>query len=219
METQSFCVTFCLFHLFLFKMYPNTFDPILKRVFDICFSFVGLFFLWPIILISWVVASINTIDNGFFVQVRIGRYGRTFKVLKIRTMKSGVCGSPVTVDCDHRITICGRFMRHLKIDELPQLINILIGDMSFVGPRPDVTGFADKLQGEDKRMLLLKPGITGPATIKYRHEELLLSRQYDPIKYNREVIWPDKVALNLRYLDNWSFAGDIRLILKTIFSR
>ena len=138
---------------------------------------------------------------------------------KFRTMTVGHGGSSVSVAGKNRITPFGAKLRKYKLDELPELWNVLIGDMSFVGPRPDVPGYADKLVGEDRKILLLKPGITGPASIKYRNEEELLAQQADPIKYNDEVIFPDKVKINLNYLENWSFITDIKLIIYTILSK
>lgn len=188
-----------------------------KRIFDLVFSSFGLVAFCWIILLAFLVSSINTRANGFFCQKRIGRYGRVFTVIKIRTMTSNVNGSNVTTFDDPRITFTGRFMRKFKIDELPQLINIVKGDMSFVGPRPDVPGFADKLTGSDRRILSLRPGITGPATLKYQNEELILNSQSNPEQYNRDVLWPDKVAINLHYLDHWSLISDIVIIIKTLF--
>ncbi len=188
-----------------------------KRIFDLVFSSFGLVAFCWIILLAFLVSSINTRANGFFCQKRIGRYGRVFTVIKIRTMTSNVNGSNVTTFDDPRITFTGRFMRKFKIDELPQLINIVKGDMSFVGPRPDVPGFADQLTGSDRRILSLRPGITGPATLKYQNEELILNSQSNPEQYNRDVLWPDKVAINLHYLDHWSLISDIVLIIKTLF--
>ena len=134
-------------------------------------------------------------------------------------MTVGHGGSSVSVAGENRITPFGAKLRKYKLDELPELWNVLIGDMSFVGPRPDVPGYADKLVGEDRKILLLKPGITSPASIKYRNEEELLAQQIDPIKYNDEVIFPDKVKINLNYLENWSFITDIKLIIYTILSK
>ncbi|WP_299315579.1 sugar transferase, partial [uncultured Halomonas sp.] len=148
---------------------------------------------------------------------RVGQHGRRFRVVKIRTMRpSAEVTTTVTTGRDPRITSIGRFLRRTKIDELPQLFNVLLGQMSFVGPRPDVPGFADRLEGEERAMLSLKPGITGPATLAYRHEEVLLTEQDDPERYNREVIWPDKVRLNLEYIRRWSLLGDIRYIWQTV---
>ncbi len=188
-----------------------------KRIFDLVFSSFGLVAFCWIILLAFLVSSINTRANGFFCQKRIGRYGRVFTIIKIRTMTSNVNGSNVTTFDDPRITFTGRFMRKFKIDELPQLINIFKGDMSFVGPRPDVPGFADQLTGSDRRILSLRPGITGPATLKYQNEELILNSQSNPEQYNRDVLWPDKVAINLHYLDHWSLISDIVIIIKTLF--
>jgi len=190
-------------------------DRVIKRVFDIVFSFFLLIITFPIILIAWIVASFETKSNGFFLQTRVGENGKLFKIIKIKTMKD-IPGTTITTANDKRITKSGKFFRKYKIDELPQLINILKGDMSFVGPRPDVPGYADKLKGEDRIILSIKPGITGPATIKYKNEEEILAKVKDPIKYNDEVIWPDKVKINKEYINNWSLLNDIKYILKTI---
>lgn len=149
----------------------------------------------------------------------MGQYGKLFTMYKFRTMTVGHGGSSVSVAGENRITPFGAKLRKYKLDELPELWNVLIGDMSFVGPRPDVPGYADKLVGEDRKILLLKPGITSPASIKYRNEEELLAQQIDPIKYNDEVIFPDKVKINLNYLENWSFITDIKLIIYTILGK
>ncbi len=153
----------------------------------------------------------------FFIQNRVGQNGKLFKVIKFRTMITGHKGSSVSVKGESRITKLGAVLRKYKIDELPELWNILIGEMSFVGPRPDVPGFADELTGEDRLILNLKPGITGPASVKYANEEEILAGVNDPEDYNRKVIWPDKVKLNLEYYHKHNLLIDIRIILKTIF--
>ena len=188
-----------------------------KRTLDLVLSFIGLFFFWWLILLSAFIASRDTGLSGFFRQTRVGKDGKLFKVLKIRSMRpiEGVV-TTVTTDHDPRISKVGRFWRKSKIDELPQLWNVFVGDMSFVGPRPDVPGFADKLQGEDRLMLTIRPGITGPATVKYKKEEEILAAQPDPEKYNQEVIWPDKVRINIDYIKNYSIGKDIRYIIKTV---
>jgi lipopolysaccharide/colanic/teichoic acid biosynthesis glycosyltransferase len=152
------------------------------------------------------------------MQDRVGRNGKTFKVIKVRTMRpvQGV-ETVVTTDQDPRITRLGRFWRKTKIDELPQLINVLKGDMSFVGPRPDVPGFADRLVGDKRLVLSIRPGITGPATLKYRDEEQILMGVEDPETYNREVIFPDKVRINLEYIREYSFWKDLKYIWVTVF--
>jgi lipopolysaccharide/colanic/teichoic acid biosynthesis glycosyltransferase len=190
-----------------------------KRYFDLVFSALGLLLLGWLILAAWILASFDTKANGFFRQSRVGKDGKIFKVIKIRTMRvnTGI-KSTVTTMLDSRITRLGRFWRRTKIDELPQLINVFFGDMSFVGPRPDVPGFADKLHGSDRILLFVRPGITGPATLKYRDEEKLLANEEDPEHYNREVIWPDKVRINLEYIRTWSFSKDLQYILKTLFA-
>ena len=190
----------------------------LKRLLDFCISLFGLLFFSWLILITWFVASIATKSNGFFIQKRIGKDGKLFTLIKIKTMKplDGI-KTTVTTKNDVRITPFGEFLRKWKFDELPSLWNVLKGDMSLVGPRPDVPGYADKLEGFDRRILELRPGITGPATLKYANEEQLLASIDDPEKYNDEVIFTDKVKMNLDYLDNWNFWLDIKIIFKTIF--
>ncbi|EAQ03073.1 putative undecaprenyl-phosphate galactose phosphotransferase [Pseudooceanicola batsensis HTCC2597] len=193
-------------------------DRIRKRAFDIALSAVGLALLWPVILVAWVAASVDTRASGFFLQTRVGKDGRLFRVLKLRTMRVG-SGTTVTVRGDARITPLGARFRRWKLDELPQLWNVLKGDMSFVGPRPDVPGFLDRLEGEERAILTLRPGITGPATLKYRDEEGLLAGVEDPERFNAEVLWPDKVRINLHYLRNWRFRDDLRIIIRTVFGR
>lgn len=190
----------------------------LKRAFDLIFSCIGLLLFFPLIILTWFVASVDTRSNGFFLQNRVGRNGVIFKVIKIKTMRPIVAiDTTVTLRDDPRITVVGSFFRLAKIDELPQLWNVLVGEMSFVGPRPDVPGFADSLQGDARAILSLRPGITGPAALKYRNEEEILSQQVDPESYNRQIIWPDKVTINLAYIRNWSLRRDIRYILETVF--
>jgi len=190
----------------------------IKRAFDLCISIFGLVFFSWLILITWFIATIETNSNGFYIQKRVGRNGKLFKLIKIKTMKphDGI-KTTVTTKNDARITKWGMFFRKTKLDELPSLWNVLMGDMSLVGPRPDVPGYADKLVGKDRRILELRPGITGPATLKYANEEELLANVDDPIKYNDEIIFPDKVKINLEYLDNWSLGLDIKIIFRTIF--
>ena len=188
-----------------------------KRTFDIIFSLVGVVLTFWIMLIAFIVASIETKSFGLFIQKRIGKDGEPFNVFKIKTMKKvdGV-DTTVTTSNDMRITKSGAFFRKTKIDELPQLFNVLFGSMSFVGPRPDVEGYADKLEGEDRAILTIRPGITGPASIKYKNEEEILAKQPNPKEYNDKVIWPDKVAINLQYIKEWSFKKDIEYIIKTV---
>lgn len=192
-------------------------ERIVKRLFDITFAVVGIVVTLPVIIIAWAVASVETRSNGLFVQKRIGQHGKPFYVWKIKTMKpvSGM-ESTVTTSQDCRITKSGAFFRKTKIDELPQLFNVLFGQMSFVGPRPDVPGFADLLEGDDRIILSLRPGITGPASLKYKDEETLLSKVQDPERYNKEVIWPDKVKINKAYIRNWSLSKDVGYLIKTV---
>lgn len=191
-----------------------------KIIFDRVVSFFGLLFALPILLLVAIVIRIKMPDGPvLFRQKRVGQYGKLFTMVKFRTMSVGHNGTSVSVAGEARITPLGAFLRKYKLDELPELWNVLNGDMSFVGPRPDVPGYADKLEGEDRGILLLKPGITGPATLKYRNEEELLAQQPNPQKYNDEVIFPDKVRINLEYLRNHSLAGDILIIFETVFKR
>jgi len=191
---------------------------VLKRIIDILSSFLGIIILWWLILCIWLIATIETKSNGFFLQKRVGRNGKLFILIKIKTMiPIPNINTKITTSNDKRITRWGKLFRKTKLDELPTLWNVLKGDMSLVGPRPDVPGYADKLEGNNKRILNIRPGITGPATIKYANEEKLLSNIRNPEKYNDEVIFLDKVKINLDYLDNWSFWLDIKIIFKTIF--
>lgn len=192
-------------------------QSLIKRFFDLSVAFFGLLFAFPIILFTWLIASIETRSNGFFIQQRVGKNGKLFKVIKIKTMKkvAGVDTS-ITASNDVRITKSGAFFRNAKVDELPQLWNVLLGQMSFVGPRPDVSGYADQLEGDDRIVLSIRPGITGPAALKYKDEEDLLAQQDDPKRYNDHVIWPDKVKINRDYIENYSFRKDIYYIWKTI---
>jgi lipopolysaccharide/colanic/teichoic acid biosynthesis glycosyltransferase len=188
-----------------------------KRFFDLVLAVISLSMSWWLIVLAWVAASLDIRGNGFFLQKRIGKNGKTFTVAKIKTMRpSCEVTTTVTRTGDPRITPLGCFLRKTKIDELPQLWNVLVGDMSFVGPRPDVPGFADKLQGDERLLLSIRPGITGPATLKYRNEEELLASQEDPETYNSEVIWPDKVKINLEYIQNWQLKDDLRYIWQTV---
>jgi len=188
-----------------------------KRFFDIVLSIVGILLTWWVIFLAWVIASVETRGNGLFKQKRIGKDAKSFFVYKIKTMKhiDGI-ETTVTTKEDSRITKSGAFFRKTKIDELPQLFNVLFGTMSFVGPRPDVAGFADKLGGEDRIILSIRPGITGPASLEYIDEEEILSKQKSPETYNQEVIWPHKVQINKTYVKEWSLKKDILYIIKTI---
>lgn len=170
-------------------------------------------------LIIFIIHKVVMPDGSFlFKQKRVGQYGKAFNIYKIRTMKAGSDNNLfVTTANDNRILPFGRWLRKTKLDEIVELINVLKGDMSFVGPRPDVEGYADKLEGEDRKILELRPGITGPASLKYINEEEILAKVDNPQQYNDEVIFPDKVKINLDYYYNRSFWGDIRIILNTIF--
>ena len=189
----------------------------LKRTFDILLSIFAIFLLFPFFLL---VSFIIVIDSGFpifFLQKRIGRGAKEFNIIKFRTMKTNNENITITVSDDSRITRIGKYLRKTKIDELPEILNVLFGQMSFVGPRPDVKGYADKLKGANRKILALRPGITGPASLKYYNEEYILSQKSNPKKYNDEVIFPDKVKINMHYFHNRSFFLDLKIIFATIF--
>ncbi len=189
----------------------------LKRTFDIVLSIFSIFLLFPFFL---VVSFLIVIDSGFpifFLQKRIGRGAKEFNIIKFRTMKTNNENITITVSDDSRITRIGKYLRKTKIDELPEILNVLFGQMSFVGPRPDVKGYADKLKGANRKILALRPGITGPASLKYYNEEYILSQKSNPKKYNDEVIFPDKVKINMDYFHNRSFFLDLKIIFATIF--
>ncbi|GAB3682829.1 sugar transferase [Salinisphaera aquimarina] len=189
-----------------------------KRGFDMVVAALGLTLTFWLIGAAWLAATLDSGANGFFTQQRVGRGGRRFTVVKLRTMRpTPERGTTITRAGDPRITRVGRFLRRTKLDELPQLWNVLKGDMSFVGPRPDVPGYADKLKGDEKLLLSVRPGITGPATLAYRDEEAILAEQDCPERYNDEIIYPDKVRINLEYIRNWRFRDDLRYIWQTLF--
>lgn len=192
--------------------------PFVKRTFDFISSLGGLMLLLPFLLIICIVHKVK-MPNGpiFFVQKRVGRDGNLFKMIKFRTMVKNHSGSSISLKGELRITPFGAFLRKYKIDELPELLNVLFGQMSIVGPRPDVPGYADKLEGDARLILKLKPGITGPASIIYAKEEELLASVDNPQRYNDEVIYPDKVRINLEYYHCNSFLGDMKIIFRTFF--
>lgn len=207
---------------------------ILKWIFDRVVSFVGLLFLWPVLLIVAILVKVKMPGGpAFFVQKRVGLGGKLFDCHKFRTMKVKHNGSTVSVAGDSRITPFGAKLRHYKLDELPGLWDVLRGKMSFVGPRPDVPGYADKLVGDDRDVLKLRPGITGPATLKYRLEDEMISEyvtkkqaagdnrsmQEIAVEYNDTMIYPDKVRLNCYYYRHYSFIKDIQMIFCTVLGK
>ena len=213
----------------------------IKWIFDRAASLIGLLFLWPVLLITAILVKMKMPGGpAFFVQKRVGKDGKLFDCHKFRTMTVKHNGSTVSVAGDSRITPLGAKLRHWKLDELPGLWDVLIGNMSFVGPRPDVPGYADQLQGDDRDVLKLRPGITGPATLKYRLEDEMLAdvrrlmsegrclpqEQIDKMSdqelavwYNDHVIYPDKVRLNCYYYRHYSFIKDIQMILCTVLGK
>lgn len=207
---------------------------VLKWLFDRVVSLLGLLILWPVLLVVAILIKVKMPGGPvFFVQKRVGKDGELFNCHKFRTMTVKHSGSTVSVAGDSRITSLGAKLRHYKLDELPGLWDVLIGKMSFVGPRPDVPGYADKLTGDDRDVLKLRPGITGPATLKYRLEDEMIaeyvaakqadgdSRDAQTIaeEYNDMVIYPDKVRLNCYYFRHYSFVKDIQMILCTVLGR
>lgn len=188
-----------------------------KRVLDLTVATAALVVAGWLILLGAAASAIAHGGSGFFVQHRVGRHGVTFPLLKLKTMRASTgLETTVTTADDPRITGVGRFLRTTKLDELPQFVNVLLGHMSLVGPRPDVPGFADRLTGADRIILSVAPGITGPATLAYRHEEDLLAAQDDPERYNREVIYPDKVRLNRAYVEEYAFWRDVVYLWRTL---
>ena len=191
----------------------------IKRLFDIIFSFFGIVFLFPVFIIVSILIKIDSSGPVFFLQERVGLNGKFFKIIKFRSMKTNHNNSlTVTLENDKRITRIGKKIRKYKIDEIPELINVFIGDMSLVGPRPDVPGYADLLKGENRNILKLRPGITSRASIKYANEEMILLNEDDPIAYNNNIIFPDKVKLNLNYYNNNNIWIDIKIIFATLFA-
>ena len=206
----------------------------LKWIFDRFLSLIGLLFLWPVLLIVAILVKVKMPGGPIiFIQKRVGKDGKLFDCHKFRTMTVRHNGSTVSVAGDSRITPFGATLRHYKLDELPGLWDVLIGNMSFVGPRPDVPGYADALDGDDREVLKLRPGITGPATLKYRLEDEMIAEyvakqqaagdsrpiQEIAVEYNDKVIYPDKVRINRYYLHHYSFAKDWQMILCTVFGR
>ena len=192
----------------------------MKRIFDLLFAVLGVILLFPILIIILCIIKLTSKGPAFFIQERVGKEGKTFRMIKFRSMYVvNKSYSTISVKGDIRITKIGAVLRRYKLDELPELWNVLVGDMSLVGPRPDVSGYADKLEGEDVLILELRPGITGPASLKYSNEEDILALQEDPVRYNDEAIYPDKVKLNLDYYYNNNLWIDIKIIFATIFRK
>ena len=190
----------------------------IKRTFDLCSSFMGLIILFPLLIFISLAIKLGSSGPIFFSQSRVGKDGKLFTLVKFRSMTVQQDSSnTATARGDVRITKIGAFLRKYKLDELPELWNVVMGEMSLVGPRPDVPGYADSLKGTDRNMLKLRPGITGTASLKYANEEEILAAQEDPQKYNDEVIFPDKVKVNLEYYENQSLWLDIKIIFATIF--
>jgi lipopolysaccharide/colanic/teichoic acid biosynthesis glycosyltransferase len=191
----------------------------IKMILDRLIAFIALIILFPLLLLVSILLISSSKGPVLFRQTRIGQFGKTFTILKFRTMRVNDDPNTISIKDDTRITFIGKYLRKYKLDELPELINIFRGEMSFVGPRPDVAGYMDKLGEEDKEILSLKPGITGPASLKYINEEEILCHVENPRKYNDMIIFPDKVRINKLYLDNWSLGLDIKIILHTFIRK
>lgn len=191
----------------------------IKWIFDRLVALLGIIVLGWLIVVIAVCIRVKMGSPVFFRQKRVGREGKLFTMVKFRTMTTDHGGNSVSVAGENRITPFGAKLRRLKLDELPELWNVLVGDMSFVGPRPDVPGYADSLTGSDREILQLRPGITGPATLKYRNEEILLASKPNPRQFNDEVVFPDKVRLNLLYLHHHTFCGDLKMIIATVLGK
>jgi len=185
-------------------------DQVSKRIFDVILTLILLPMVIVPLLLLLIIASIDTKATGLFVQDRVGRQGALFKLYKIRSLKGLRHKSVKEIKASE--TVFGRWLRSTKLDELPQLFNVLEGTMSWVGPRPDVRGYADELAAEDRIILSIRPGVTGPATIKYKNEETILLTQENPNEYNDLVIWPDKVKINKEYVHHWSLRKDVRYL-------
>lgn len=193
---------------------------IIKWWFDRIVALIGLLVLWPLLLLVTILIRVKMPGGPvYFKQKRVGKDGHLFTMVKFRSMTVDHGGSSVSIAGESRITPLGAKLRKFKLDELPELWNVLIGDMSFVGPRPDVPGYADALTGEDREVLKLRPGITGPASLKYRNEEEILATVDNPQQYNDLVIFPDKVRINRYYLHHYSFLMDVKLILATVLGK
>ena len=184
-------------------------QAITKRFIDILISVSILFLFFWVLLLAWLVAVFDTRTNGIFTQIRVGQYGERFKIYKLRTIQV----SPNLEES--QISRLGQLLRNYKVDELPQLINVLRGEMSIVGPRPDIEGYYDLLEGEDRKILELKPGLTSLASLKYYNEDVLLQKQVDPLVYNDEVLFPDKIKMNLEYYYHQNFYSDLKIITNT----
>lgn len=193
------------------------YHKVIKRIFDIVTALTGLIVLFPLFVFIAILIKARMPGPVLFKQKRAGRQGKSFTIFKFRTMVQDHYGGPVSVRGESRITTLGATLRRYKLDELPELWNVFIGDMSMVGPRPDLPEYAFMLKGEERKILDLRPGITGPASIKYKNEEELLASVPDPKKYNDEVIWPDKVKMNLDYYHHMSLIIDIGIIFRTFF--
>jgi len=192
---------------------------IIKRLFDIVFSLILSIIISPFCIIISCIIYFTMGSPVFFIQSRIGLRGKPFNIIKFRSMIAEEHPNTISINGDSKITKFGVIIRKYKIDEIPELINVLLGEMSFVGPRPDVPGYADLLVGENRKILELRPGITGPASLKYANEELLLANIADPINFNNTVIYPDKVRINLDYYYNHSLWLDIKIIFDTIIRK
>ena len=193
---------------------PNRFRY--HRPFDLAVAVAGLIVASPILAISWLAAGRAAKGSGIFRQTRIGQHGQPFEIVKFRTMRADSAGTTVTAAGDHRITRVGGLLRKSKVDEIPQLLNVLKGEMSLIGPRPDVAGFADELEGKDREVLSIRPGVTGPASVLFADEEQILASVEDPVTFNADVLFPSKTAINRAWIEHASLIDDLRILVWTV---
>jgi len=190
-----------------------------KRLFDFVFALCSFIIISPILLIIALLIKSFHGGKAFFIQDRVGRHGKLFKIVKFRTMHENHGGNTITVRGEKRITTLGSFLRRYKLDELPEFWNVLKGDMSMVGPRPDVPGYADRLEGDDRLLLSVRPGLTGASSLLFSDEEELLAGQSDPVKFNNEILWPEKVRINNNYIRHRFFILDLKIIFYTLINK
>ena len=193
---------------------PNRFR--FHRPLDLLVAVTGLIIFSPVLVVSWLAAGRSAKGSGLFRQTRIGQDAQPFEIVKFRTMSADATGGTVTTAGDGRITSVGRLLRRSKIDEVPQLLNVLRGEMALIGPRPDVAGFADELEGDDRGVLSIRPGVTGPASVLFANEEDLLATVKDADSFNADVLFPLKTAVNRAWIDEASLLDDLRILVWTV---
>lgn len=193
-------------------------EEFIRRAVDAATAIMALTVASPVLLVMMIAIKLDSPGPVIFRQTRVGRYGEPFQILKLRTMRQDAesQGGQLTVGADPRVTRVGYFLRKWKLDEIPQLVNVVRGEMALVGPRPEVPRYVDMYTDEQRRVLAVRPGITDPASIKFRNESELMAGQSDPESYYREVLMPSKLSINLAYLEDRSLLSDIRVLLETV---